>query len=278
MKNLFKGFGIVAGIGIAVSILMAIAMLTCKEAYTSTAGQYISQTVSSIALFGLSAWIGIKVIEKESVVHLTGLDKGLSRKTWIMLVGLAIAELPAVLFVEEWNENITLPQTFAGVEVWLKMMEEQANAMMEMFINSDSILRLILNIIVLAAIPAMIEELMFRGWIQRNLCKITNHHTAIWVTAFIFSAIHMQFYGFVPRMLLGAVLGYAYFYTKSLWGSIIIHFVNNTLAVIGGWLAYKGVMDEEMNVQAPIALASLAISITMIYYVYKYNHTEKTEK
>ncbi|MCQ2330138.1 MAG: CPBP family intramembrane metalloprotease [Paludibacteraceae bacterium] len=278
MKKLFIGFGIVAGIGVAVSIIMAILLLTCREAYFSIAGQYISQVLSSVALFGLSAWIGIKVIEKDSVVNLIGLNKKMNTRTWLMLVGLALVELPAVSFIEEWNKNIEFPQAFAGVEVWLRMMESQATALMEMFINSDSFLRLILNIVVLAAIPAMVEELMFRGWIQRNFCKITNHHTAIWVTALIFSAIHMQFYGFIPRMLLGAVLGYAYFYTRSLWSSIIIHFVNNTMAVIGGWLVYKGVLEEEMHVQSSIAIASLAISITIIYYVYKYNCKENIEK
>lgn len=278
MKKLFIGFGIVAGIGVAVSIIMAILLLACREAYFSIAGQYISQVLSSVALFGLSAWIGIKVIEKDSVVNLTGLNRNVNTRTWLMLVGLALVEIPAVSFIEEWNKNIELPQAFAGVEVWLRMMESQATALMEMFINSDSIMRLILNTVVLAAIPAMIEELMFRGWIQRNFCKITNHHTAIWVTALIFSAIHMQFYGFIPRMLLGAVLGYAYFYTRSLWSSIIIHFVNNTMAVISGWLVYKGVLEEEMHVQSSIAIASLAISITIIYYVYKYNCKENIEK
>jgi len=105
---------------------------------------------------------------------------------------------------------------------------------------------LALNIIMVGVIPAIGEELFFRGVLQKNLIKITNNaHLGIIISAFIFSAVHMQFYGFLPRMLLGMVLGYVFFWSGSIWASIAVHFIYNTMAVIGYYLVYVGKLSKE---------------------------------
>ena len=157
-------------------------------------------------------------------------------------------------------------------------MEDMAAQMMELFVNTDSIVQLFINIFVIAIIPGFCEELMFRGWIQRSLIKRNNPHVAIWVTAIIFSAIHFQFYGFIPRMILGAILGYAYYYTGTLWASIIMHALNNTVAVVMGFLQFNGYISEEIDsvvTMIPYAVASLAVVFAPISMLYKYNKKDE---
>jgi membrane protease YdiL (CAAX protease family) len=89
-------------------------------------------------------------------------------------------------------------------------------------------------------IPAIGEEFFFRGGIQNIISDKKNIHVAVWVSAFVFSAIHMQFYGFIPRMLLGGMYGYLLFWSGSLWLPVIAHFVNNGMAVLVYYLRYNG--------------------------------------
>ncbi|MDP4687503.1 MAG: CPBP family intramembrane metalloprotease [Salibacteraceae bacterium] len=110
---------------------------------------------------------------------------------------------------------------------------------------------LIINLLVIAVFPAISEELFFRGFLQNTLLKMgRNHHVAIWVTAFIFSAIHMQFLGFFPRLILGAVLGYSAMYSRSLIVPIIGHFVNNGLAVVLTYYIGMEMMDTPESLGA----------------------------
>jgi hypothetical protein len=114
-------------------------------------------------------------------------------------------------------------------------------------LNVDTIGGLIVNLLLMALLPALAEELTFRGILQRLIGKKQEDkgivpHMAIWVTAIVFSAIHMQFYGFIPRMLMGALFGYVFVWTGSLWVPIVMHFVNNGMAVLVYYiLSSKGV-------------------------------------
>ena len=99
---------------------------------------------------------------------------------------------------------------------------------------------MLFNIFLIAFIPAMGEELFFRGALQGALRDWKGIKTAIWITAIVFSAIHLQFYGFVPRMLLGAFFGYLIFWSNSIWPAVLAHFVNNVMAVIFYYFKYNG--------------------------------------
>ena len=112
--------------------------------------------------------------------------------------------------------------------------------------------------------------MMFRGWLQRVLGKRVNYHIAIWVSAFVFSAIHFQFYGFIPRMLIGAALGYLYCYTGSLWAPIIAHFTNNAAAVVTAFLTYNGYTSIDFDVIGTgdtwyLSVASVAVCVALLF-------------
>lgn len=145
----------------------------------------------------------------------------------LMMVSLPITELSAFI-----NMKMTLPDALKPLEEWMRAKEEEAQRMVVKLLVMQTPIDFLVNMFMIAVVPAVAEELMFRGGIQRSFLKMFgNPHVAIWITAFIFSAIHVQFFGFIPRLLLGALFGYIYLWTKSLWYPMFAHFLNNGYAV-----------------------------------------------
>ncbi|MBR4432290.1 MAG: CPBP family intramembrane metalloprotease [Paludibacteraceae bacterium] len=148
---------------------------------------------------------------------------------YLLAILIMICALPGINLLADLNSRIQLPESLASIEQILKQQEEAAALLTERFLKADNIGVLILNIGLMALLPALAEELSFRGTLQQIL---GNKHIAVWITAIVFSAIHMQFYGFIPRMLMGAMFGYIFVWSGSLWLPIVMHFINNGLAVI----------------------------------------------
>ncbi len=169
---------------------------------------------------------------------------------------------PFVNLVGELNANMILPEWLSGVEQWMKNSEEKAEMLTKVFLKVDTTGGLLFNLFMIALLPAIGEELLFRGVIQRIFTNWTrNHHWGIWVTAILFSALHMQFYGFVPRMLLGVLFGYLLVWSGSMWLPIFAHFLNNGIAVIAYFLIDKNLINPGIE---EIGSASGSYSIAVI--------------
>ncbi|WP_373550932.1 lysostaphin resistance A-like protein [Haliscomenobacter sp.] len=124
------------------------------------------------------------------------------------------------------NQQLPLP-------MWMKDMEKSANELVKVLLHMDSPAELLLNLLTVGVVAALGEELVFRGIVQQQMNKVfKNPILSIWITAIIFSAIHMQFVGFLPRMILGAGLGYLFYWSRSLWLPILVHFLFNSLQVV----------------------------------------------
>lgn len=148
------------------------------------------------------------------------------------VLGMIVA-LPLINYLAYMNQNIQLPQALAGLESMLKGWESSAAKLTEAIAGSMDFSGLLINLLIIAIIPAIGEELIFRGLIMRLLARWTSRiHLAIWISAILFSALHMQFYGFLPRMLMGAFLGYVFIWSGSIWVCILAHLANNALALI----------------------------------------------
>ncbi|MGY4383357.1 membrane protease YdiL (CAAX protease family) [Pedobacter sp. UYP24] len=163
----------------------------------------------------------------------------------IMLVSMPVMEWTALI-----NQQMSLPGYLSGLENWMKQSEESLKQTTLLLLKMDSLKDFLINIFLVAFVAAISEEFMFRGAVQRTLIRMFNNtHIAIWVSAFIFSAIHLQFYGFLPRFLLGAGFGYLYVWSGSLWCSILAHFLNNAIAVCQAYYMQKHNMplDEVDN-------------------------------
>lgn len=160
---------------------------------------------------------------------------GFAKPTFILLILIIIimiVSMPIMEWTAVWNQKMVLPEGLEWLEKWMKESEESAMKMTIQLLTVRNNWDFIVNLVMIAVLPAIGEELMFRGGVQRSIDKMFgNHHAAIWLSAIIFSAIHMQFYGFVPRLLLGAGFGYLYYFSGSIWYAMLAHFLNNAYAV-----------------------------------------------
>lgn len=158
----------------------------------------------------------------------------------LLVILIMIASMPFMEWTVIWNQKMVLPDFLKGIEAWMKEKEELAAKMTIQLITVRSNFDFVVNLIMIAVLPAIGEELMFRGGVQRSLERsFGNPHLAIWLSAIIFSAIHVQFYGFVPRMLLGAGFGYLYYFSGSIWYAMFAHFLNNAYAVCAAFYMQK---------------------------------------
>ena len=184
--------------------------------------------------------------------------------------------IPLINYIGEINSQMKLPESLSGLENWMRTMEDAAKVLTDKFMKVESISGLLFNVFMIAVLPALGEELMFRGVIQRIFTTMTkNYHWGIWIGAFIFSAFHMQFYGFLPRVLLGAMFGYLLVWTGTIWVPILAHFVNNTMGVVGYYLIDKGSISKDIEQwgtgpeQFPLVLFSLAFTGLLLFLIYR---------
>jgi len=150
--------------------------------------------------------------------------------------------------------------------------EQKAMQLTEAFLAMNSMGDLLINLFLIAIIPAIGEELLFRGVLQQLFAKWTGKiHLSIFISAFLFSAVHLQFFGFIPRFVLGIILGYMFYWSKNLWLPILAHFTNNALAII---FTYQFIADkiqidflnEETQVNISAALISF-LAVTLLMYL-----------
>lgn len=197
-----------------------------------------------------------------------------SSQFYILAVAFLIAFAPLMGLIGEWNANMSLPESLKGIENWMRTQEDNSNELIKKIVMVDQIGLLFLNIIVLAVFPAVAEEYYFRGSMMHILQRIFNNmHATIWITAVIFSAIHVQFFGFVPRVLLGAFFGYMLYWTNNIWVPILGHFVNNaSVTILAYYYTTQGKSFEDLqsydSYSIFVYLGSLMLStaIAVLFY------------
>jgi hypothetical protein len=190
------------------------------------------QIVQSIGVFVVPPFILAYFFGKGPKTYLHFSPK-YAKGSGLLVLILMIIILPLINLLAEMNASLSLPEFLDPMEKWMKQMEDSAERLTEMFLTTHSAKDFLVNFIMIAILPALGEELMFRGIVQRLFREWTkNAHWAIFIAAFLFSAIHLQFYGFLPRLLLGMLFGYLYVWSSSIWLPILAHFINNAMAVI----------------------------------------------
>ena len=168
------------------------------------------------------------------------LNDSIKMSDGIKVVLIMLSAIPAINLLSYLNQQIVLPDFLHPFEEWIKNTEAERTAVTEKFVQVKGIGALTFNILLIAVIPALGEELFFRGTIQKILTEWRSAIRAIWLSAIVFSTIHFQFYGFIPRLLLGAYFGYLLFWSGNLWLPILAHFINNAMAVIFYYLKFNG--------------------------------------
>lgn len=178
---------------------------------------------------------------------------------------------PAISLTALLNKQMILPSFMAPVENWMKAQEALAEQLTNMLLAGDGLMNLLANLLVIAVMAGITEEFLFRGALQRIIGKWTsNHHLVIWTAAIVFSTFHMQFYGFLPRMLLGAYFGYLLYWSRNIWIPVFAHFVNNAFAVISmsdARLKENEFITGEISDANLLPYSALAVVTLLLFYL-----------
>lgn len=233
----------------------------------------IFQILTSIGAFIVPCFL-LQVIEKRRTTYfnfsLPPHSITLLLAALIMIVSIPLLELSILI-----NLKMQLPDFLAGVETWMRQKEQEMERITNLLMNTTTYKGLFVNLFMIAVLPAIGEELLFRGVLQKIFFRWSkNPHVAIWIVAIIFSAFHLQFYGFLPRMLMGALFGYLYYWGRSIWLPILAHFINNAYATLFTFILLRqGHSMEEITEAEPsgywIYLLSFVGTVVLIQYFWK---------
>jgi membrane protease YdiL (CAAX protease family) len=234
-------FGLLVFSSLVIFTLLAfLAAIPFMENFSLTDAQSAPMSIDMLRYFQIVQSFSVFIIPSLLAGYLfwghltTGLALFQPKSGLILLSLLIIVSAqPLVSFLGIWNSSMQMPEFFEGVEQWMQQAEDSASNIIYRFLDTDSTTLLLINILMIAILPALGEEMLFRGVLQPVFREIfKNKHIAVFITAFIFSAIHLQFFTFLPRFFLGIALGYLMLWGKNLWYPIAGHFANNFLSLI----------------------------------------------
>lgn len=191
-----------------------------------------------------------------------------------------IFSMPAIQFLLEWNSSLRFPEWLSFFENKLQQMESERNGLTIRMTENMNASAYFLNLFMIAVLPALGEEFLFRGVIQKVLFQWTRKiHISIFIAAVIFSAIHLQFYGFLPRLVLGIYFGYLFFWSKNIWLAVWAHFLNNAIAVSLIFLSTSENFREpgfiENNSRSGFLEVMISIAITTLLLLFTHQHFKR---
>ena len=243
-------------------------------------GMKLFQLFSAIGLFLVPPLVYGLISNKKTteVLSLNRLNKPFN---FLLILLLMILSTPFISWIIELNANMILPDFLNGVEQWMRASESQAEELTKTFLTFNGIGSLFYILIIVVVVPAIGEELLFRGVFQKIFINWTkNAHLGIWITAILFSALHLQFFGFFPRLLLGLLFGYIFLWSKSLWVPIFGHFINNGSVVIASYFYPESINEADISIfkdneySLVFYIASFIISALIFFFIRKINKNE----
>ncbi len=296
-QNIFKlisrlliAFGILF---INLFLFTALAQFVCQAVYHINISNYIGAgnfigartneihatrlffAIYSIGTFVFSSFI-LALIFKQKPTEYLGLNT-FPKAIYLAIVPLLLlVSLPLLSWLVEMNNQLVFPQFLSGLEKQLKIMEDQNNKLYSLMLGMNGYSDLFINIVVMALIPAIGEELFCRGVLLNVVYDYSGKFLkSVVVVAVIFTLFHMQFYKFVPMMVLAVILGFFINWTQSIWASILFHFLNNTTAVLGNFYYQKGfknlLTDDKAHMPIILTILSFILTIALITWVNKFS-------
>jgi membrane protease YdiL (CAAX protease family) len=233
---------------------------------------YILQLVSTTTPIFAAPVFFACVIVKEPKPYL----KPSFRFPWMLIIVAFVIMLissPLIELSSNFNQKMVLPEFLKGLERWMKESEETARKITTAILQMNTVWECIKNVFLIGLLTAIAEEFMFRGVLQTIIQRWTkNTHAAIWITAVLFSAFHMEFYGFLPRMFLGALFGYFVAWSGSIWPAVWGHFLNNGSAVVVTYLFQQKKINlnpDDQHVFNYVGYIFSFIIIIVLLMVYK---------
>lgn len=254
------------------------------SAIVSRAGLLTMLTVQDVLAFIVPAIAAMAIFYRRPLRAMC-LDRAPSWRAIALVVVFYVVSLPAMNWMVEANKAMSLPSWMSGIEELMRSLEDSAAEATEQLLNIGSVGKLLSSLLVVGFMAGLSEEMLFRGAMQRTMHDSRlGIHAAVWIAAIVFSAFHLQFFGFFPRMVLGLWLGYLLVWSGSLWVPIIAHTLNNSSVVLFSYLANKGVVAEDFgdHLGLPaegafpwLALASLVVSLAIALWANRHQESLK---
>lgn len=214
----------------------------------------ISQSAASIISFFLPSIVFARLSAHYPAMYYLGFRKPVRLEIYFLTIIAVLGAFPVAIWLSEINHALPVPE-------WMIQMEQDAAKHTQALLQGTGILTMLLNIVVMALVPAFCEEVCFRGVLQRLVTQLSGVWAGIILTSLFFAALHLQFQGFLPRFLFSLILGAMYYYTGSLWTSIIAHFVINAIQVVA--VSFELVSADE-NMAVPLLLVLVGTCIIII--------------
>ncbi len=271
--------------GLSLAVVPFLFQVSMEDMMSLVSGNYdipngrmallFTQGIGSGLGFWVATWIIIRFLEKANL-NWAKQRARVSSKNLALVTAMTVGGMLFNGLLMYWNSQMVLPEFLSGVEQWMREMETQLMELTVFLTDFQSIPELLTGILVIGVFAGVGEELFFRGLIQPKMqVYFRSPHWGIWVTAFIFSAIHAQFFGFLPRLFLGALFGYLYHYTGSLFYPILGHILNNALTLLLVYGSNQGFIDLDVQatdtVSYPAALVGFLVLILGFLYFKKVN-------
>lgn len=235
-------------------------------------------TVQDLLAFIVPAIVAMAIFYRRPF-HAMGLDRAPGWLSLVVIILFYIVSLPAMNWLVSFNEAMSLPSWMGGLESWMREAEDAAAEATQRILDINSVGMLAGSVFVVGFMAGLSEEMLFRGAMLRTMQDSRlGTHAVVWIVAILFSAFHMQFYGFIPRMVLGLWLGYLFVWTRNLWVPIIAHTLNNSTVVVFSYLTNKGLVPEGFadNIGIPaegalpwLAIVSFIASIIIAAWAYR---------
>lgn len=228
----------------------------------------VMQGLGTFLMMALPTFVFAKIIHKKPIAYLN-INKKINFYSLVFVLAISIVGVALSGGLGELTEILPMSNSFRA---WAEKLEKTYETGVMAFVNMKGLGDYFLSLTIIAILPAIFEELLFRGAFQKILIThFKNHHLSIFITGFVFSLIHFSVMGFLSRMMLGVVLGYVFYYGKSIWLNIIMHFINNGIAITAMYIAIKKgeSITEAMKESVPIwvlPISLIAIIILLFYY------------
>lgn len=279
LRQRFILFICIALVGFFISGVIS-SLIIAKFGMQSTAAMRIAAVMQSLFQLIVPAIATAMIVTRRPATFLA-IDRRIDLRLLLLAAAALITATPMMNRLIALNEAVTLPDSLAWLEQSLKQMEEQAAATIAVMQGGTSVGDLVMNILIIGVLAGLGEELFFRGTFLRLMTTgRINPHIAVWTVAVVFSAVHLQFYGFVPRTLLGAYFGYLVVWTRCLWIPVIIHALNNIIYISSEWIAARQGLDESAinSYDGNLLVNAASVIITAALLVIIYRLRPKEEK
>ena len=265
-----RAVGVLFGVFFIMLILVSVvsALLMGQDNAFSVKGIRILTIVQDILVFILPAILAAFVATRLPASLLT-VNVRPRLFSVAMAIIILVTSMPAMELIIQWNNGIHLPESLRGIEEALRGMEEAASSSISALSGGNSVGDLIVSILIIGILTGIAEELFFRGALQNLFMTMpkVKKHFVIWAVAVIFSFMHFQFFGFIPRVLLGAYFGYLIWWTGSVWVPIIAHAFNNSMVVLVSWLAVGNGSADAIDGTASLTIGNDWITILLSVFV-----------